>query len=125
MTDNLKIFKSEYNRMKGQFVIYEYQKVGRFMAIISDQYDYYYLIFDGKRFECISCVTAIFKLKGKIAKHEYERLIYLAKNNHYDFILNDYCEVFKNNISRCKVDALTGIDLSKMDYETPIYWELN
>lgn len=83
MDDNLKIILAEFEKLKGQFVIINWN-IQRFIAIASDKHDYYYVTYDGRKLHWNSCLTNITQLRGKIDNEHYEDLIRLAKLNHYD-----------------------------------------
>lgn len=84
MEDNLKIILDEFERLKGQFVITEMNKIERFVAIGDDQEDWYYITYDGKDLHWQSCVVRIIPLKGYIREQDYSYLLHIAKLNHYD-----------------------------------------
>jgi hypothetical protein len=81
--DNLTIFTNEFNELKGQFVICSSQ-VYRFIGIADDDEDYYYALYDGRKFTLHSCVGRITPLKGYILQRDYDEMIRLAKLNHFD-----------------------------------------
>jgi hypothetical protein len=84
MEDNLKIILDEFERLKGQFVITEMNKVERFVAIGDDEEDWYYITYNGKDLHWQSCVGRIIPLKGYIREQDYNYLVHIAKMNHYD-----------------------------------------
>lgn len=83
MDDNLKIILAEFEKLKGQFVIINWN-IQRFIAIASDKHDYYYVTYDGRKLHWNSCLTNITQLKGKIDNEHYDELVRLAKLNHHD-----------------------------------------
>lgn len=83
MTDNLKIFKGEYEKYKGQHVI-SGDTVYRFIGIVDDEEDYYYCLYDGRQLYLHTCVGSIVPLKGFIEDKHYKEFVRLAKLNHYD-----------------------------------------
>jgi len=86
MSDNLKIILDEFERLKGQFVITEMNKIERLIAIGDDKEDWYYITYDGRELHWSSCVGRIMPLKGQLRDKDYDYLIYIAKLNHYDQI---------------------------------------
>lgn len=83
MSDNLTIFKGEYEKLKGQHVISN-DKVYRFIGIVDDEFDYYYCLYDGRKLYLHSCVGRVTPLKSYILDDHYAEFIRLAKINHYD-----------------------------------------
>jgi hypothetical protein len=84
MDDNLKIILAEFEKLKGQFVITQSHVVERLIAIGSDDMDYYYVTYNGRKTIWNTCVGAIIPLKGKIDEKHYNEFIRLAKLNHFD-----------------------------------------
>lgn len=86
MTDNLKRILEEFERLKGQLVITDSQKIERLVAIGDDTEDWYYVTFDGKELHWSSCVGRIMPLKGYLRTKDYDYLIHIATLNDYDQI---------------------------------------
>jgi hypothetical protein len=84
MIDNKTLILSEFESLKGQFVITEMNQVQRLVAIGEDQMDYYWILYDGRCFIWQSCVGGVIQLKGKIDGIDYQRLVRTAKLNHLD-----------------------------------------
>lgn len=84
MDENLKKILSEFDKLKGQFVITESHVVHRLIAIGTDETDYYYITYDGRKKHWNTCVGRIIPLKGKIDDEHYNEFIRLAKLNHND-----------------------------------------
>lgn len=84
MDDNLKIITAEFEKLKGQFVITDNWDVKRLIAIGSDDMDYYYVCYDGRKIHWFTCVGRIIPLKGKIDDEHYNEFIRMAKLNHFD-----------------------------------------
>jgi len=84
MDSNLKIILGEFEKLKGQFVITQSNVVERLIAIGSDDMDYYYVTYNGRKTIWNTCVGAIITLKGKIDEQHYNEFIRLAKLNHFD-----------------------------------------
>lgn len=83
MDDNLKIILAEFEKLKGQFVI-NHNRVERLIAIASDDQDYYWVTYDGRKRHWNTCLMALVPLKGKIDDKHYDEFIRLAKLNHFD-----------------------------------------
>lgn len=84
MDSNLKLILAEFDKLKGQFVITESWKVERLIAIGTDEQDYYYVTYNGRKLTWNTCVGRIIPLKGKIDDKHYNEFIRLAKLNHFD-----------------------------------------
>jgi|688.fasta_scaffold01065_70 hypothetical protein len=83
MDSNLTLILKEFEELKGQFVI-NHNVVERFIAIGTDDQDYYYVTYNGRETKWNTCVGRIIPLKGKIDEKHYKEFIRLAKLNHYD-----------------------------------------
>jgi hypothetical protein len=84
MDDNGRKILSEFEEHKGQFVITDDHVVKRLVAVASDNFDYYWVYWDGRNIQWYSCCGGFIPLKGKIDDKHYDRLIYNAELNHYD-----------------------------------------
>lgn len=84
MSENLKIILSEFEELKGQFVITAGWNIERFVAIGEDDMDYYYITYDGRKLIWNTCVGRLVRLKNKIDDNDYNEFIRLARMNHYD-----------------------------------------
>ena len=84
MSDNLKIILSEFEDLKGQFVITDSWCIERFIAIGGDDMDYYYVTYNGRKLTWNTCVGKLVRLKNRIDDKDYNEFVRLAKINHYD-----------------------------------------
>ena len=84
MEDNLTLIKGEFEKLKGQFVITDSWRIERLVAIGEDEWDYYYITYDGRKLTWNTCVGRIMPLKGYLRDKDYNEFIRLAKLNHYD-----------------------------------------
>jgi hypothetical protein len=75
---------SEFDRLKGQFVITASWNIERLIAIGEDDWDYYYVTYDGRKLSWNTCVGRLMPLKGHLLERDYDELVRLAKLNHYD-----------------------------------------
>lgn len=116
MENNLKIILEEFERLKGQFIITEMQKIERLIAIGDDTEDWYYVTYDGKDIHWSSCVCRIMPLKGYLRNEDYDYLVHIAKLNHYDQINKDeFLKFFQEYNSKFSNDT----------FITEICWDLN
>lgn len=84
MTDNLTRILEEFDRLKGQFVITDSHKIQRLIAVGTDEMDYYWITYDGRKIYWNTCVGKVVQLKGKLDDRDYNEFIRLAKLNHFD-----------------------------------------
>jgi len=128
MSDNLKIILQEFEELKGQFVI-NHNVVERLIAIGTDDQDYYYVTFDGRKPKWNTCVGSIVPLKGKIDDKHYNEFIRLAKINHYDqpnlWIPRTDEEKQKRLESAIEFKKMFGETSGVDKYLTDICWDLN
>jgi len=123
MDNNLKIILKEFKELKGQFVITDMTMIERFVGIGEDEYDWYYITFDGKNMHWNSCVGRIMPLKGYLKNEDYDHLIHMAKFNHYDqidFNVNGNKNIF---LKAVEDDILKNNKNDKI--LTGLYWDLN
>ena len=118
--DNLKIILEEFEKYKGQFVISERNKVVRFISLLEDEYDYYYMLYDGKKIILESCVGRIIPLKGYLREEDYKHLIGCAELNDNDQIIDNGIEKIKEDIQK-QISDYKG----KNNFLTEICLELN
>lgn len=82
-----------YNSLKGQFIITDSHTIERLVAVADDDFDYYYVTFNGRGLNFHTCVGRLIPLKGYLRDKDYNELVRLAKLNHSDFISPDIFEV--------------------------------
>ena len=127
MSDNLTIFKGEYEKYKGQHVISN-DTVYRFIGIVDDEEDYYYCLYDGRKLRLHSCVGVIVPLKGFILDKHYNEFVRLAKLNHYDqetlFSIEDTDKLKEIN-DQHKKELVESIEKSGDKFIVGPCWELN
>lgn len=90
MDNNLKIILEEFEQLKGQFVITDFDKIERLVAIGDDSEDYYWVTWNGRNLHWSSCVGRIIPLKGYLADDDYSYILNCAK-------LNDLDQLYLNN----------------------------
>jgi hypothetical protein len=83
MENNLKIIKKEFNELKGQHVLIN-NTVLRFIAIAEDEYDYLYILWDGKNIKYHTVLELLIPLKNKIDDQHYNSIVLTSKYNHLD-----------------------------------------
>jgi hypothetical protein len=121
---------AEFEQYKGQFVINDDWKVVRLIAVADDEFDYYWVYWDGRKIQWATCCGGFVPLKGKVDDKYYERFIHLAYWNHYDLIgLNKKDEkdetkqaMWKTMRDRVKMDVINAKGKDK--YITDICWEI-
>ena len=84
MDSNLKEILEEFEILKGQFVITQSWRIERLIAIGTDDTDYYWITYNGRKKSWNTCVGGLVPLKGKLDDKHYNEFIRLAKLNHYD-----------------------------------------
>lgn len=124
--DNLTIIKQEFESLKGQFVITESWKIERLVAIGSDEMDYYYVTYNGRKLTFNTCVGSIIQLKDKIDEKDYSNLVRIAKLNHWDQETlwgRDRSEERKLEIQAHKTELMNL--RGKDSFLTEVFWEIN
>ncbi len=128
MDNNLKLILEEFEELKGQFVINN-NKVERFIAIGTDDEDYYYVTYNGRDSSWNTCVGSIIPLKGKIDDKHYNEFIRMAKINNFD---QPNLWIPKTDDAKQKMlesSVLHKNEISKVSgtdkYLTEICWDLN
>jgi hypothetical protein len=84
MNDNKGGIIEEFERLKGQFVINASWEIERLVAIGEDEWDYYWITYNGRKLTWNTCVGRLMPLKGHLQDKDYNELVRLAKLNHYD-----------------------------------------
>jgi hypothetical protein len=120
--NNLEIIMNEFNQMKGEFVITEFDRIERLIAIGEDDFDYYYVTYNGRKVTWHSCVGSIIKLKDRILDNDYARLVRSAKLNHFDqFVHSDNPEAIEGAKAHMKeIETLEQPN----KYLTEVIWTL-
>ena len=126
--NNKKLILEEFESLKGQFVIACDWKVKRLVGVVEDDMDYYWLLYDGRKFSLDSCLCRLVRLKGKILDKDYNEFVRLAYLNHWDIIdygkedySYDFCENHKKEIT----SNLLRDQENKNYLLTDICWKLN
>lgn len=129
MNSTLELILKDFENLKGQFVITESWKIERLIAIGTDDMDYYYVTYNGRKITWNSCVGKIIQLKNKINDNDYEGLIRLAKINHFDqpelYIPSDDVQKLQNlDFNKYHKEKIMALD-EPNKYITEVCWELN
>ena len=117
---NLEIILQEFKEMKGQFVITQSYKIERLIAISSDDYDYYYVTYDGRKITFNTCVGRIMQLKGRLKDDDYDDIVRTAKLNHGDQVIQD-----KKRNKLYKEAVLSSFRTSSKKLLAKVCWKLN
>jgi hypothetical protein len=115
MDSNLKLILAEFEKLKGQFVITQSDVVERLIAIGSDDMDYYYVTYNGRKTIWNTCVGAIIPLKGKIDDKHYNEFIRVAKLNHFDQVT-----IFGRNPDDVTEDKVTTFKMAAQKHKAEI-----
>jgi hypothetical protein len=84
MEDNKTLILREFEELKGQFVITAGWDIERLVAVGEDSMDYYWITYNGRKFQWNTCVGRIMPLKGHLRDKDYNELVRLADLNHFD-----------------------------------------
>lgn len=105
MNNVLKELLKEFDEHKGEFVINGTHRVNRFVGISEDEFDFYYVLYDGRSLSFETALLKLVYLKGKIDKDDYEGFEQSARLNHENCLVDDNGEVleetpeqYKNNL---------------------------
>jgi hypothetical protein len=124
MDSNRKLILSEFNSLKGQFVITGSHNIERLVAVGSDDMDYYWITYNGRKLSWSSCVGRIMPLKGHLRDNDYKELVRLAKLNHYDQVTLWEPENGKEYSAQHKELLIGGIGEND-EFITDICWDIN
>jgi hypothetical protein len=125
MIDNKTSILNQFEELKGQFVINASWNIERLVAIGSDEWDYYWITYNGRKFSWNTCVGGLMPLKGHLRDKDYKELIRLARLNHFDQatlwgnVANEESEQY---VRRHKHE-LTRTEGTE-EFLTDIYWDL-
>jgi hypothetical protein len=86
MEDNKTLILREFEELKGQFVITAGWDIERLVAVGEDDMDYYWITYNGRKFQWNTCVGRIMPLKGHLRDKDYNELVRLAELNHFDMV---------------------------------------
>ena len=105
MNNVLKELLKEFDEHKGEFVLNGTYRVYRLIGISEDDFDYSYVLYDGRNLSFETPLIKLIYLKGKIDKEDYEGLEKSARLNHENCFVEDNGEIldetpeqYKNNL---------------------------
>ncbi len=124
--ENLTIFTNQFKNYQGQFVIVNSQ-VFRFIGVAEDDFDYYWIFYNGKDVILNSCLITLIPLKGFIREFDYFTLVNSAKLRHLDqvnlFDTNGSVETLSFNQSHR--DEMTNKINANYSILNGLVWEIN
>lgn len=88
MDYNLKLILSEYEELKGQFVLDVSNRLTRLVAIGESDLDYYYITYDGRKLLWNTCVGHLVRLNGYIQEKDYNEFERISDLNDYDKLIS-------------------------------------
>ena len=112
--ENLKLFKSQFEQVKGQLVLC-CGSVYRLIALSEDDFDFYWILFDGKKLILTSCCIRITQLKNKIDYNDYDDMVRIAKLNDVDLVNNEDKDLIR-------ISLFKNLDIKLI---SEVNWELN
>lgn len=108
-TNTKDIILQEFAHRKGELVLNQSHKVSQLVGIGEDDFDYYYIMYDGRRLNWESCVGRFIPLKGQLCEKDYNYLRRIADLNYMDKVLlrtptenysrEEYIEKLKRDIN--------------------------
>ncbi len=118
MTDTLKEILKEFDEHKGEFVLNGIFRVHRLIGISEDEFDYSYVLYDGRSLIFETPLIKLIYLKGKIDNEDYEMLEKSSRLNHDNCLVEDNSELldetpeqYKNSLIQKYPDETFHTDL--------------
>lgn len=74
----------EFEGLKGQIVLFMHGDRERLVAVGMDEYDYYWIGYDGRELKWHTCLERIVPLKGYIRDEDYNEMVRISSINDYD-----------------------------------------
>lgn len=87
MSETLKSILREFEEHKGEFVITMSHKIEQFVGVGTDDQDYYWITYNGRKLTWNSCVGALIYMKGKLDDEDYNRFVRSADLNFFNKVL--------------------------------------
>lgn len=81
--NNLELILSFFNEHRGQFVLVD-KIVYRLIAVATDDFDYYWVLYNGRKLRWTTCLTNIVPLKNTFKDGDYQILATSSKLNDFD-----------------------------------------
>ena len=125
LPNDIKQILSEFEPLKGQFVIYG-EKVCRLIGVATDEFDYYWVLYDGRKITWSSCLMTLIPLKNHITEKDYNMLVNMAKLNHVDQITY---WAYKHSEDAAKfrdehIKEITKCEGGDSKYLTELVWDI-
>lgn len=111
MDKNLIIILKIFEELKGQFVLNHSYKSVRLVAIGKDEWDYYYITYDGRKLQWESILIGLIPLKGKLDESDYDTIVRSSELNHYDRLICNQSESSEYTLSGYISDLKSEIKL--------------
>lgn len=117
-----------FNRLKGQLVLIDRQ-VLRFIGIGQDQYDYLYILWNGKELVYRTILDHLIQLKDKIDDKDYNIMIRSSRINDYDSLkcfdpkTDKDKTIVVNANHKVKQEILDEIDKRNVELLDDLFWE--
>jgi hypothetical protein len=83
MEKNLKHTIDIFDKLKGQHILIN-REVLRFIAIAKDDYDYLYVMWNGRKISYYTILDRISQLKDRIDNDDYNEMCRISRINHID-----------------------------------------
>lgn len=130
MYGNLDLILKEFEELKGQFILNNVWVVERLIAIGADDYDYYYVTYDGRKLTWYNSNSRITQLKNKIDDNSYNELVKIGKLNHYDQpTLHNTTNIERQKevieFNKKHIEEITKCYKSDNRYITDLCWNIN
>lgn len=106
MTDVLKELLKEFEQHKGEFVIDGSLTIKRFIGISEDEFDFSYVLYNGRELYFETALTKLMFLKGKLDDYDYDILEKSARLNHDNCLVEDNFEFFQETPVSYKMNLL-------------------
>jgi len=123
--NNLQLFLSFFNEHKGQFVISD-KVIYRLVGVATDEWDYYWVLYNGKKLSWITCLMNLIPLKGCLNVKDYNMMVKSSQ-------LNDFDQVMywgHKNLGEAKefreqhIKEITSLGNKDSRYMTELVWEI-
>jgi len=129
MSDNKDRILEEFEGLKGQIVLFMHGNRERLVAVGEDEWDYYWIGYDGSKLKWHTCLERIVPLKGYIRDEDYNEMVRLASINDSDQpnLWSSTDEKTKESIRNFNEQHKKGVLLLAENDRllTEICWDLN
>ena len=127
----------DFSKHKGEMVLMD-KKVYQLIGVGQDTYDYYWILYDGRKVSLHTCVGGFAVLKNKLDDKDYNELIRLAKLNFFssydiygikegEFEYDNVMKEITNHRNKIEEDLTKPCEDSKLTNEliTDLVWNFN